>query len=58
MKRRTPMLLCAAATAVALFGTAACGGSDVKSSSSAGTGRGAGLHVGTTACGGPEQCHR
>ena len=31
--KRTPMLLCAAATAVALFGTAACGGSDVKSSS-------------------------
>ena len=31
MRRRTPTLLCAAAAAVALFGTAACGGSDVKS---------------------------
>ncbi|HEY9482435.1 MAG TPA: ABC transporter substrate-binding protein [Micromonosporaceae bacterium] len=38
MRRRTPTLLCTAAAAVALFGTAACGGSDVKSSSSAGTG--------------------
>jgi peptide/nickel transport system substrate-binding protein len=36
MKRRTPMMLCAAVAAVALFGTTACGGSDVKSSSSGG----------------------
>ena len=40
MKPRSPMLLCAAVTAVALFGTAACGGSDVKTSSSSGKGGG------------------
>jgi peptide/nickel transport system substrate-binding protein len=38
MKRRTPMLLCAAVAAAALFGTAACGGSDVKASPSTSSG--------------------
>jgi peptide/nickel transport system substrate-binding protein len=33
MKSRTPMALCAAAAALVLFGTAACGGTDVKSAS-------------------------
>jgi peptide/nickel transport system substrate-binding protein len=36
MKRRTPTLLCAAIAAVALMSTAACGGSDVKTSSASG----------------------
>ncbi|HEY1485135.1 MAG TPA: ABC transporter substrate-binding protein, partial [Micromonosporaceae bacterium] len=31
MKHRTPMTLCAAAAALVLLGTAACGGTDVKS---------------------------